>query len=157
MPKKRKDITEIINDQKKIKGTREIKRTIKEVVSAVLDFENVKNDCSVSVRLIDNKEIRNLNKAFRDIDKETDVLSFPSGEEFIKGKECFLGDIAISLEKAETQSEEYNHSLRREVAFLTAHSMLHLLGYDHMEKSEEKEMFEKQEKILENISITRND
>lgn len=157
MPKKRKDTIEIINDQKKIGGIREIKQTVKTAVSAVLDYEDIANDCSVSVRFVDNKEIRRLNKEFRDTDRETDVLSFPSGEEFEEGSECFLGDIAISLEKAKAQSEEFNHSLKRETAFLTTHSVLHLLGYDHMEKDEEKEMFEKQEKILEKINITRND
>ena len=151
MQKKRKDTVAIINEQRKISGTVEIKKTVRKVVSAVLDFENVKTDSQVSVTFVDNKKIRELNREFRNIDRETDVLSFPSGEE-----NGFLGDMAISLEKAEEQRKEYGHSFEREVAFLTAHSMLHLLGYDHIEKDEEKIMVKKQEEILKKLSITRD-
>ena len=156
MPGKRKDTIEIINDQKKITGTRELRKLVKEVASKVLDIERIEENCGISVRFVDNEEIRRLNKKFRGIDKETDVLSFPSGDDFSNGSR-FLGDIAISLEKAKSQSEEYNHSLKRETAFLTAHSVLHLLGYDHMNAEEEKEMTKKQKIVLETLSITRND
>lgn len=155
MRRKRKDTVEIINDQNKISGTVELKKTVRQAVTGVLDSEKITADCSVSVRFVDNPEIHRLNKEFRNIDRETDVLSFPSGEEIGDGRECFLGDIAISLEKAKAQSEEYGHSLLREVAFLTAHSVLHLLGYDHEDKNEETEMFKKQEEVLKNLGITR--
>lgn len=93
---------------------------------------------SVSVLLTDDEGIRELNRDFRELDRPTDVLSFPSGEE------DFLGDIAISVPRAIAQAEEYAQSDRREIAFLTVHSMLHLLGYDHIEEKEEAKMRERQ-------------
>ena len=115
-----------------------------------------------NVTFTDNDGIREINKEYRDIDKETDVLSFPmtdEGEEFTVNPETgckMLGDIVISVEKALAQAEEYGHGFKREIAFLTVHSMLHLLGYDH-EKSEEeeKEMFGKQEIVLEALGLGR--
>ena len=111
---------------------------------------------------MDNEEIHQINKQFRGIDRPTDVLSFPQltfeeGEIMDRNEkgEVVLGDIIISLERAREQAEEYGHSLKREIAFLTAHSMLHLLGYDHMEPEEEKEMFAKQKEILELAGIPR--
>lgn len=153
---KRNDIIEIINEQKKIKGViNETKKTVRKTVSAVLASENENDGCSVSVTFVDNEKIRVLNREFRDIDRETDVLSFPADEPVVANEGRFLGDIALSLERAKSQSEEYGHSFEREVAFLTAHSTLHLLGYDHMTPEEEKEMFAKQEKVLSDMGITR--
>lgn len=153
---KRNDIIEIINEQKKIKGViNETKKTVRKTVSAVLASEKENDGCSVSVTFVDNEKIRVLNREFRDIDRETDVLSFPADEPVIGNEGRFLGDIALSLERAKSQSEEYGHSFEREVAFLTAHSTLHLLGYDHMTPEEEKEMFAKQEKVLSDMGITR--
>ncbi len=110
--------------------------------------------------LVDNERIRGMNAEFRGIDRETDVLSFPLGDE--EGFEVdpdtdaiLLGDIVISLERANAQAEEYGHSFKREVAFLITHSLFHLLGYDHMTEDEEKEMFAKQEKVLQKLGITR--
>ncbi len=122
--------------------------------------EDIEDDAEVSLTFTDNAEIRRLNKQFRDIDRETDVLSFPMGDEdgFDVNPETnslLLGDIVISLEKAKAQSEEYGHSMKREVAFLIAHSLFHLLGYDHMTPDEEKEMFAKQENVLQRLGITR--
>ncbi len=122
--------------------------------------EEIEDDAEVSLTFTDNAEIRKLNKQFRDIDRETDVLSFPMGDEdgFDVNPETnslLLGDIVISLEKAKAQSEEYGHSMKREVAFLIAHSLFHLLGYDHMTPEEETEMFAKQEKVLQRLGITR--
>ena len=116
----------------------------------------------VSVTFVDNEGIRELNKEHRDIDRETDVLSFPLGDDE-NGYEVdpdtdaiMLGDIVISLEKAKQQAEEYGHSYRREVAFLLTHSLFHLLGYDHVNsEEEEKEMFGKQDKVLDKLGITR--
>ena len=108
-----------------------------------------------------NNEIQKLNKEFRNIDKETDVLSFPQltfeeGEiaDINENDEIILGDIVISIDKAKQQSEEYGHTLQREIAFLTVHSMLHLMGYDHMKEQEEKEMIEKQKEILQKAGFT---
>ncbi len=105
-------------------------------------LEGKRGRLRVSLLVTCDDEIRRLNRQYRCIDKVTDVLSFPSGE-----KE-FLGDIAISLERADKQAEEFDHSLEREVAFLVAHSMLHLFGYDHMDRKEEEEIRSKQREIL---------
>lgn len=109
---------------------------------------------SVSLLVTDNNEIRRLNRDFRGIDRETDVLSFPAGEEY-GNEEATLGDIAISLPRAEAQAEEYGHSLERELAFLTVHGMLHLLGYDHIEAADEARMRQEQTKILTEMGIER--
>lgn len=140
----------------------EFKNIIEKAVYESLKFENFNQNCEVSVSIVSNEEIKRINKQFRKIDKITDVLSFPQltfeENEIVdvnENGEILLGDIIISIEKAKEQSKEFGHSLQREVAFLTAHSMLHLLGYDHMNKDEENEMFSKQKNILENIGIPR--
>ena len=137
-------------------------KVIESVALHALEYEKFSKECEISVSIVDNEEIREINKQFRGIDRPTDVLSFPQltfeeGEIPDKNEndEIVLGDIIISLERAAEQAEEYGHSLKREVAFLTAHSMLHLLGYDHMEPEEEKVMFAKQKEILEIAGIPR--
>lgn len=140
----------------------ELSDTIEKLIYESLRYEGFEKPCEVSVSIVDNQEIRQINQQFRDIDSATDVLSFPL-QTFEEGEqpdvnekgEILLGDIIISLERAKEQGEEYGHSLKREVAFLTAHSMLHLLGYDHMEEEEEKEMFAKQREILIKAGIPR--
>lgn len=122
--------------------------------------EEIEDDAEVSLTFTDNAEIRVLNRQFREIDRETDVLSFPMGDEegFEVNPETdalLLGDIVISLERAKAQAEEYGHSMKREVAFLIAHSLFHLLGYDHLTPEEETEMFAKQERVLQKLGITR--
>lgn len=148
---------------------------LKKVVEEALRQEQCPYECEVNVRLTENEGIRRLNQEFRDLDVPTDVLSFPMVEYEVPGdfsqldspeaeimyfnldtKELLLGDIVISLERAREQSEEYGHSLERELAFLTAHSMLHLMGYDHMEDGEREVMERKQENILQNLGITRD-
>ncbi len=145
------------------------------VVEEALRQEQCPYECEVNVRLTENEGIRRLNQEFRDLDVPTDVLSFPMVEYEVPAdfsqldspeaqvmyfnldtKELLLGDIVISLERAREQSEEYGHSLERELAFLTAHSMLHLMGYDHMEDGEREVMEDKQERILQNLGITRD-
>ena len=155
----------IENDQSSLELTEELKKTVEAVCACALESEGFEEEAQVSITFVDNEEIKRINAEHRDIDSVTDVLSFPmlefdeNGEaeadfDFDDG-EVMLGDIVISLERAAEQAENYGHSLKREVAFLTAHSMLHLLGYDHMVPEEETEMFEKQEKILETLGITR--
>ena len=140
----------ITNEQEKFEFIPEYEELVKKAVEGTLEYENFDNDCEISVTFTDNENIRELNKEYRDIDRETDVLSFPMDEEDM------LGDIVISLEKAREQAEEYGHSVEREISFLCVHSCLHLLGYDHETNEEdEREMFAKQEKILKQIGQIR--
>ena len=130
--------------QQKYTVTYSMKMLIRRAVEETLAYEGVEDDCEVSVTLCDNEEIRELNRKFRNIDRATDVLSFPLFDDdgmdaHVEELDCMLGDIVLSLEKALEQAVEYGHTFEREVAFLTVHSMLHLLGYDH-ETSEEDEM-----------------
>lgn len=140
----------------------ELETVIEKIAVDSLRYEAFPEECEISVSIVDNEEIHQINKQFRGIDRPTDVLSFPQltfeeGERMERNEdgEVVLGDIIISLERAREQAEEYGHSLKREIAFLTAHSMLHLLGYDHMTPEEEKEMFAKQKEILELAGIPR--
>lgn len=143
----------ISNEQEKIAYKPEYEELIKQAVEGTLKYEGFEKNCEVSVTFTDNENIRILNKEYRDIDRETDVLSFPMDDE---GDEVVLGDIVISLEKALEQSESYGHSLEREISFLCVHSCLHLLGYDHETgEDDEKEMFKKQDEILLSIGQTR--
>ncbi len=156
---KAKAIVLIKNDQKKIKMTPDLRRLVKRAVLAVLDFEDFGRRAEVSVTFTDNEGIHALNREYRNVDRPTDVLSFPlsDGEDYdTDGDAVLLGDIVISLERAQTQAEEYGHSFEREVAFLTVHSMLHLLGYDHETSPEdERDMFARQDEILISAGMTR--
>ena len=150
------------NRQKNVPVTKELRTLIKKCCLETLYEEGYKGSFEVSVTFTDNKGIREINREYRNIDKETDVLSFPAtdaGESFTRSREtgCFiLGDIVLSREKAVSQAQEYGHSFEREAAFRTVHSMLHLLGYDHVNsEEEEREMFGKQEIILEAMGISR--
>lgn len=149
----------IKNDQKKIKMTPDLRRLVKRAVLAVLDFEDFGRRAEVSVTFTDNEGIHALNREYRNVDRPTDVLSFPlsDGEDYdTDGDAVLLGDIVISIERAQTQAEEYGHSFEREVAFLTVHSMLHLLGYDHETSPEdERDMFARQDEILISAGMTR--
>lgn len=135
--------------------------SIKKCCAAALDEEEIDERAEVSLTVVDNEEIRELNNEFRGKDSVTDVLSFPMSEhgEFDVNPETdriMLGDIVISAERARQQAEEYGHSFEREMCFLATHSMFHLLGYDH-EVSEEEEniMFQKQSKVLDRLGIIR--
>ena len=143
----------ITNEQDKIEYTPKFDELIKVAVEGTLEYEGVEGKCEISVTFTDNENIRELNREYRDIDRETDVLSFPMEDE---GDDVVLGDVVISLEKAKEQAEEYGHSLEREISFLCVHSCLHLLGYDHETGEEdEKEMFRRQEEILDKIGQKR--
>ena len=141
-----------------------LKILVRDAIEATLAYENVTADCEVSVTFADNEGIRAINREYRQIDAPTDVLSFPlfdyEGESeapAIDEISNMLGDIVISLERAQQQADEFGHSFEREVAFLTVHSMLHLLGYDHVNSDEEEEeMRRRQREILESIGQVRN-
>ena len=127
---------------------KEIKK-IKDVITYALEFEKVTNS-TFNIIIVDNKKIRDINKIYRNIDRETDVISFAleDSKDDIKLEKRVLGDIYISKDKAISQAKEYGHSTLREFSFLSVHGLLHLLGYDHMNKKDEEEMFGKQELIL---------
>lgn len=157
----------IENEQNAIKISEEIENTIKRVIEASLEYENCDFNAEVSVTIVDNEAIREINNETRNINMPTDVLSFPmlyfdedgnivDSEFDMDGDVIVLGDIVISAERAKVQAEEFGHSFLREMAFLTVHSMLHLLGYDHVDDPEgERIMFKKQDEILDKLGITR--
>jgi probable rRNA maturation factor len=131
-----------------------------EVIEMALEYENIEDyECEVDLTLVDDVEIHQLNLEHRGIDKTTDVLSFPQYDAIKDMEELpdpiYLGDIVISVERAMAQAAEFNHSFDREMCFLTAHSMLHLFGYDHESEAEQKEMRALEESILEELGITR--
>ena len=128
---------------------------IKKILKHALKYEKIKN-AEFNVILVTNKKIKELNKEYRKIDKETDVISFAleDKKEAFKLEKRLLGDIYISVDKAKTQAKEYNHSNIRELCFLSVHGLLHLLGYDHMNEKDEKIMFKKQELILNGKRFT---
>lgn len=124
-----------------------------EKVSELLGIEN----SIVSIVLVDNEYIHKINKEYRNVDRETDVISFAFMDDETNPESGItdLGEIYISLEKAHSQSEEYGHSFKRELCFLLTHGLLHLLGYDHMTEEDEKEMFGLQEEVLNSLGIGR--
>ena len=128
---------------------------IKKVLSHGLKVLKI-DEAIFNVIFVDNDYIHELNKNYRNIDRETDVITFALEDDKTFNPEIrILGDVYISIDKAISQSEEYNHSLRRELCFLAVHGLLHLLGYDHMKKEEEEVMFKLQEDILNEMGITR--
>ncbi len=153
----------IINeDQKAVKVPTGTRLLIRRCCNAVLQLEKFEGGAEISVSLVDNERIHALNRQYRNVDRPTDVLSFPLGEngEYDVNPETgakLLGDIVISVEQAEIQSQQFGHSFRREIAFLTVHSMLHLLGYDHENGGlEEVRMHEKEELVLTEIGLPRS-
>ena len=163
----------IDNRQEKISVCDILSEELTNVIEFALKEEEVDIKCEVSLLFVDNEEIKEINKDTRGIDRETDVLSFPMLEYEDKkvfkdlykdykfsqsdfdGEELVLGDIVLSLEKALEQSQEYNHSFEREASYLVVHSVLHLLGYDHMEDEDKAIMRSREEDILNKLNITR--
>lgn len=159
------------NRQDKVKVTEELKKIIMDVIEYTLKKEEVDIPCEVSVIFVDNENIKDINRENRNVDKVTDVLSFPMLEyvDHKVFKEIYLnyrfpeydmndgnlvlGDIVISFEKCEEQSREFEHSFFREICYLIVHSMLHLLGYDHMEDNDKKIMRRREENILEKFEL----
>lgn len=152
----------ITDDQNIVKIPSGIRLLLRRCCHAVLQLEKFSGSAEISVRFVDNAQIKELNAQYRDIDRETDVLSFPLGEngEYDINPDtgaALLGDIVISVEKAVRQADEFGHSLNREMAFLTVHSMLHLLGYDHVNGGlEAVRMREKEETVLTQLGLKRN-
>ena len=152
----------ISDEQKEITVPRVIRMLIRRCCNAVLQAEKFGSDAEVSVSFVDNERIHELNAQYRNVDRETDVLSFPMGEngEYDTNMDTgakILGDIVISVPKAMEQAKAYNHSLQREIGFLTVHSMLHLLGYDHENGGiEQVHMREKEEEVLTKIGLKRD-
>lgn len=144
---------EIINETNE-----EIKEidTINELLNFVIKKENLEN-CLFNIIIVDNDYIHKLNKEYRGIDRPTDVISFALEDEIDSVKLDFrvLGDIYISLDKTYEQAKLYNHSFLRELSFLTIHGVLHLLGYDHIQKEDEEIMFKKQDELLNEFGIAR--
>lgn len=153
---------QINNKQKDVKIPSGIRLLIRRCCIAVLNKENFEGSAEVSVIFVDDRQIRQLNCEFRHKDIETDVLSFPLGENGVydlnhESGARMLGDIVISVERAVAQAELYGHTLQREIGFLTVHSMLHLLGYDHEKGGLDATLMrEKEEDILDALGLTRD-
>ena len=151
----------ITNDQKAVKIPAGLRLMLRRCCTAVLRMEQFQGDAEVNITFTDDEKIREMNNQFRHIDASTDVLSFPLGEngeyDIDEDNGCkILGDIVISMERAMEQAELYGHSLQREVAYLTVHSMLHLLGYDHEASGlEAVRMREKEEAVLIQLGLPR--
>ena len=140
--------------QDDIKITDEIKNLIEKSIAAVLKVENLDENVEVSVSFVGDEEIRDLNRGCRGVDKSTDVLSFPMDDEFIIVSRI-LGDVIIYTRRVMEQAKELGHSNERELSYLTVHSILHLLGYDHMEDEDKREMREREKLAMKELSIYR--
>lgn len=152
----------ISSRQKRVKLPSGTRLLIRKACAATLVNEEFNDLAEVAVTLVDDEAIRQINKEFRNIDSKTDVLSFPLGENGVydinpETEAKMLGDIVISVDTAVYQAELYGHGIEREIAFLTVHSMLHLLGYDHVNGGlEQAIMREKEEKILDSLGLAIN-
>jgi len=154
----------INNIQQKIEVDDKLQYLIEEIVKVALSKENVSENTEVSIVLVDNDYIQQLNKHYRSVDSPTDVLSFAMQESICEqdyieetGQEKLLGDIIISLERAKEQAAEYGHSFEREIGYLVVHGILHLLGYDHENHEEKEIMRKKEEEILKEFDLRRAD
>ena len=162
MEKSEKIKVNIVNKQKTVKIPTGMRMIIRRCCHATLVLEQFEGDAEVEVSIVDNEQIREINAAQRDIDQATDVLSFPLGEDGTYDVNPatgakMLGDIVLSLERAEEQAENFGHSLQREVGYLTTHSMLHLLGYDHVNGGiEAVRMREKEEAVMTRVGLPRD-
>lgn len=157
----------MIDNRQDVYDTEDIERLITLVYEGTLEEKQMSKDYEVSVTFVDNEEIREINKNYRNIDLPTDVLSFPmidygrdNGEGGVENMdldsgEIVLGDIVISLEMAYEQALDYGHSFQREISFLMVHGMLHLLGYDHEKEEDRKKMRSEEERILSSINMER--
>lgn len=144
---------------KDIKENIEIKNVIIQVLKECFKEESIGDKITLTIILTNSEEIKRINKKYRNIDKETDVLSFPMYEKeeipnaIKQNIETILGDIVICISKVEEQAKEYEHSFKRELAYMVVHGFYHLMGYDHIEENDKKEMRKKEENILERLNI----
>ena len=163
----------IENEQNIVTVDADLEKSIRESIMHTLKNQKFNHEVEVNVLLVDNEAIRSINQETRNIDSETDVLSFPMidyeegktykdlylkhkfGPEYYDGDDLVIGDVVISMEKAKEQAVDFGHSLKREVCYLTVHSILHLLGYDHMEEEDKTKMRAVEEEILGALEITR--
>lgn len=146
----------IDNRQNKVELNESIYEMLEDAIKETLLLEKGSLDYEISISFVDNKEIRGLNKDYRNIDQETDVLSFPINEDFMIATPL-LGDIIISVEKALEQSIEYDHSLAREIVYLTVHSIFHLLGYDHMDEGDRLKMRNKEKEVMKKLKVFKDE
>lgn len=153
----------INNEQNKIEVPLDIEESLKTIAQLVFEEEGLSDNYEISLTLVDDNQIRELNRDYRGKDTPTDVLSFPLIEDFeLEAKmdnemEILLGDIVISLERAVEQSKEYSHSLNRELVYLMIHSLFHLVGYDHIDEEDKKKMRSKEKEIIRKIKVFRNE
>lgn len=144
----------IINNENNYPLENSYEDTMKKIASLALQKEGLNDDYEIGLTFVTKDEIKDLNNEYRKIDKVTDVLSFPLIDDFASG-ETLLGDVVISYDVAVEQAKEYGHSLEREIMFLFTHSILHLLGYDHIEDDDRLIMEERQKEILDELKIMR--
>ena len=132
---------------------------MQEAAETALELEGVTNEeLEVSLTFVDEEEIQEINRDYREVDSVTDVLSFPqyeTSEDIPEEGYCLLGDVVICIKRAEEQAEEFGHSVEREMVYLFTHSICHLLGYDHMEDDEKAVMRAREEEVMERIGVTR--
>ena len=133
-----------------------IRKKAEKTITEVLRLENISENAEVSLSIVDRQTIHKLNKDYRNVDRETDVLSFPLDEEGFDNEGnplILLGDIVICLDVAENQAADFGHSLEREIMYLICHSTLHLLGYDHIEEDDKKVMRSKEKEVMKNLGV----
>ena len=133
-----------------------IRKKAEKTITEVLRVENISENVEVSLSIVDTETIHRLNKDYRNVDRETDVLSFPMDEEGFDNEGnplILLGDIVICLDVAEDQAADFGHSLEREIMYLICHSTLHLLGYDHIEEDDKKVMRSKEKEVMKNLGV----
>ncbi|WP_295149810.1 rRNA maturation RNase YbeY [uncultured Peptoniphilus sp.] len=140
--------------QDDIKITEEIKTLVEKSIASVLKIEEIDEEVEVSVSFVSDEEIKDLNRDYRGVDRSTDVLSFPMDDEFIIDKRI-LGDVIINTRRVMEQAEELGHSYERELSYLTVHSVLHLLGYDHIDDEDKKKMREREKLSMKELEIYR--
>lgn len=165
-------MTSYVENETEVRMPFDLRQVLDRIMDAVMEMEHCPYETTVNLLITDNAGIREYNKNYRSLDQETDVLSFPNipfehAGDFAQAEsveaDCFdpesgeliLGDIVISVDRVLSQAKEYGHSVLREFAFLTTHSMFHLCGYDHMEEQDAAVMEHKQEAILKKLGITR--
>ena len=131
---------------------------LEDVITTVLETEGLSLNYEVSISFVDKDEIHRLNKYYRKVDRPTDVLSFPMDTDFmVEGVDAMLGDIVICMDVAKEQARDLGHSLDREIMYLTCHSTLHLLGYDHMNDDEKREMRAREKEVMKILGVFKND